>query len=96
MQGEVATASLEGEIDHHRAQSLRKELDERIRRARPKRLRLDLGGVSFMDSSGLGLIMGRCALMQQMGGELTLCRPSAAVLRMVRLSGMERMVKIEN
>jgi stage II sporulation protein AA (anti-sigma F factor antagonist) len=96
VQGRVATAALEGEIDHHSAQDIRRELDDRIRRARPGVLRLDLSGVTFMDSSGLGLIMGRCALMQQMGGELVLFRPTAAVLRMVMLSGMDRMLKIEN
>ena len=95
MQGTAATARLCGEIDHHSAVSIRQELDACICRSRPSVLRMDLSGVNFMDSSGLGLIMGRCALMQRMGGELILCRPTAAVLRMVRMAGMERLVKIE-
>ena len=96
MQGDIGMASVEGEIDHHSAVNIRMELDDCIRRARPRILRLDLSGVTFMDSSGLGLIMGRCALMQQKGGELILWRPTSAVLRMAHLSGLERLVKIEN
>ena len=89
------TVRLQGEIDHHRAALLRCEIDEHIRMHRPSVMRLDASDVSFMDSSGLGLIMGRYALMQKMGGELILCEPSTTVLRMVKLSGMERIIKIE-
>ena len=91
----IATVKLKGEIDHHSASVLRRELDGLICRVRPKTLRLDLSGVDFMDSSGLGLIMGRHALMQKSGGELVLFHPSPSVLRMVRLAGMERIIKIE-
>lgn len=84
-----------GEIDHHNAAALRRSLDEYIVRVRPRVLRLDTSGVSFMDSSGLGLIMGRLALLQKSGGELILCHPSGNVLRILRLAGMDRLVKIE-
>ena len=56
---------------------------------------LKLSDVKFMDSAGLGLLMGRYALIKRMGGEMVLLSPTPAVLRIVRLAGMERMLKIE-
>ena len=95
VRGDTVTAYLRGEIDHHSASELRRELDDYISRHRPRILRLDASQVAFMDSSGLGLMMGRYALMQRMGGELILCRPTPSVLRMVSMAGMERIIKIE-
>lgn len=94
-QGEILTACLCGEIDHHSAVAMRRELDDGIDRYRPQTLRLDASSVDFMDSSGLGLIMGRCAHMKRLGGTLILCRPSEQVMRMVRMAGMERILTIE-
>ena len=83
-----------GEIDHHSAVSVRTEVDEQITAHRPKRVLLELSRVDFMDSSGLGLIMGRYALMQRYGGTLAVLDPSAAVLRIITLAGMDRMISV--
>ena len=61
------TAYLKGEIDHHNAGALRSCIDEAIGRAFPEMLCLDFAKVSFMDSSGIGLIMGRYRMMQEIG-----------------------------
>lgn len=87
---------LGGEIDHHSAVCVRGDIDRLIFESRPKRLVLDLSQVSFMDSSGLGLIMGRYSLIKELGGSLILRSPSEAVTRMLSLAGMDRMVRIEN
>lgn len=87
--------SLSGEIDHHNAVFLRTGIDKLIREKRPKKIVLDLSAIRFMDSSGLGLIMGRFQLVQRLGGELILRNPNEAVLRICRLVGMERIIKIE-
>ena len=73
--GEVLVAYLSGEIDHHTAQMLR-----------PRVLVLDFGGVSFMDSSGVGLILGRQRRMMQLEGKLVVQHPPAAVERMLQLA----------
>ena len=52
-------AYLSGEIDHHAAQSLRREIDAQVDDRLPELLTLDFSGVTFMDSSGVGLILGR-------------------------------------
>ena len=87
-------AALWGDIDHHRAAKLRTQLDELICRERPRRLYLDLSGIDFMDSSGLGLIMGRYTLLGRLGGRLIIEHPSAAARRMITLAAMERVIEI--
>lgn len=89
-------ARLPCEIDHHSATRVRRTLDEAICAHRPHILYIDASGVEFMDSSGLGLLMGRLALMKKLQGELVLSCPSASVLRMVRMAGMERIIRIES
>ena len=86
--------SVRGEIDHHTAAAIRTGMDALLFARRPARLVLDLSAVTFMDSSGLGLIMGRFALVRQYGGTLSVLDPSQAVMRMIRLAGMDRMVSI--
>jgi len=91
----VMRVRLPGEIDHHSAVRVRRLIDEAVCFHRPTELRLDACEVAFMDSSGLGLLMGRLALMRKLGGRLVLCHPTASVMRIVRLAGMERMIAIE-
>jgi stage II sporulation protein AA (anti-sigma F factor antagonist) len=88
--------TLYGEIDHHSAVGLREDLDALILRERPLRLVLDLSRIEFMDSAGLGLLMGRYRLMRELGGEMAVDRPNERILKILRLSGMERFFEIED
>lgn len=85
---------LSGEIDHHSAVSLREELDELILRERPLRLVLGLSKIEFMDSAGLGLLMGRYRLLRELGGTLVIAEPNERVMKILRLCGMERFFEI--
>jgi len=82
---------LGGELDHHAARSLREQIDTAVERAKPEKLRLDFRDVGFMDSSGIGLIMGRYRLMQLMGGSLVICGMSERIETMMRLAGLEKL-----
>ena len=93
--GEVVELLLYGEIDHHRAVALRSEIDRLLTDKHPEKAIMDLSGIDFMDSSGLGLIMGRYALMQRLGGTLTLRNPNPRVVKIFELAGLGRMVEIE-
>ncbi len=86
---------LDGEIDHHSSNALRAEVDAAIYAHLPRTLVLDFGAVSFMDSSGIGLIMGRYKIMQPLGGEIILANPAPHISRVLRLAGMERLACIE-
>ena len=87
-------ACLTGEIDHHSAASMRSEIDRRIRQDKPSVLYLDFSGVTFMDSSGVGLVMGRYRQIQPYGGVLELGGMSPAVKRIMYLSGIESIAAV--
>ena len=88
--------SLDGEIDHHAAKEVREAIDRMIVDARPKVLCLELGGIDFMDSSGLGLVLGRYKRMTQSGGRMLLRNPSARTEKLLRMAGVDKLVKIES
>lgn len=91
----VLEVRLHGEIDHHTAVSVRTGIDEMICLQKPRKTVLDLSEIDFMDSSGLGLIMGRYALMQRIGGELSVKNLSERVMKIFELAGLGRIIKIE-
>lgn len=93
--GDELIISLSGEIDHHSAVRVRNEIDGHIMEMRPARAVIELSMIDFMDSSGLGLIMGRYAKMQSIGGELILRDPNERLVRIFKLAGLERIVEIE-
>ena len=92
--GDALKIKLRGELDHHSAVAIRTQIDDMIRTTRPQRLDIDMSVIDFMDSSGLGLIMGRYAVMKDMGGELCVTDPSPRVQKIMTLAGMERIVNI--
>ncbi len=89
-------AALSGEIDHHAATPMRLEIDEKIDTYEPKTLILDFGAVTFMDSAGIGLILGRYRQMEARGGSLVIQNPPPHIRRVLRISGMERIAEIQN
>ncbi len=93
--GSILSIHIRGEIDHHTAAGIRQGIDATLFEKRPQKLILDLSAVSFMDSSGLGLIMGRYSVMKELGGEMTVWNPSRETRSILTLAGMERLVKIE-
>lgn len=90
----AAIAVLTGEIDHHTARELRSELDKFVITMQPDILIIDFSSITFMDSSGIGLIIGRYKLMKECGGRLEIKSPQPYIRRVLKLSGIERIVKI--
>lgn len=90
------TAYLAGEIDHHCAKGIREEIDDAAQRVRPDELILDFKDVTFMDSSGIGLVMGRYSLMQELGGEVRVVNLSSHIKKVMKLAGLDRLAIIEN
>ncbi len=86
---------LEGEIDHHSASLIRVSIDEAIVHKKPSVLVLDFGAVSFMDSSGIGLVMGRYKLMKQVSGRIRVENLSAGAYKVMKLAGLERLGEIK-
>ena len=82
------TAIIEGDIDHHTAKNIRESIDTAVEEKNPLTLKLDFGGVQFMDSSGIGLIMGRYRLMKLLNGNLELINLPEHINRLISLSGL--------
>ena len=84
----AVTARLSGEIDHHIAPGLRAQIDSKCESLRPSRLILDFGGVSFTDSSGIGLVMGRYRMISLLGGKLEVINVPENMKKIFILSGL--------
>ena len=90
-ENDVVTALIDGEIDHHSAKEIREGVDSAVFRMNPKVLRLDFSGVGFMDSSGIGLIMGRYRLMSESGGTIEVINVPRGMDKMMRMAGLGRL-----
>ncbi len=91
----VITAFLEGEIDHHSASVIRYEIDAAVEKVNPEVLILDFKDVTFMDSSGIGLVMGRYKIMKPIGGELHVSNTSPHIYKVMKLAGLDRLAKMD-
>ena len=87
---DALVAHIKCEIDHHTAKKIREEIDVRLLGELPAVLVLDFSEVSFMDSSGLGLILGRCERADSFGGRVRIVGLSASLYKLVRICGIER------
>ncbi len=94
-QDEILCCRLSGEIDHHTALPCRLHIDEKIENCRPKTVVLDFSDVTFMDSSGIGLVMGRYKILSELGGDLEVTGLSSNLYKVMRLAGLDRIAIIK-
>lgn len=90
--GERLLVGLDGELDHFCAQSVRRELDSLLQDPTIRQLILDFSGLTFMDSSGIGVILGRYRLLRERGGAVAVIHMNAHVSRIFHMSGMDRVI----
>ena len=90
--GNRVTAAITGDIDHHAARGLREELDDVISRSRPELLIIDMENVGFMDSSGIGLILGRMRAVRANGGELLIKNARRDIAEVIKISGLSQLI----
>lgn len=84
-----------GEIDHHSAAPLRERMDHLLYRYRPQACCIDLVKTAFMDSAGLGLLMGRYTVAASLGTSFSVKNASAQIIKIIALSGLDRLIPIE-
>ncbi len=92
---ESATAFIKGDIDHHTAKDIREQIDAYAQNNQIKLLKLDFSQVQFMDSSGIGLIMGRFKMMQMLKGKVTVINVPSHLKRLIKISGLLALGVIE-
>ena len=95
LQDRQLTVVLAGEIDHHTARQIMQTLAAKVDHYLPIQCILDYKDVTFMDSSGVAIVIFMLRRMRELGGDVTVRDPAPCVDRMLRLTGFDRRVKIE-
>lgn len=91
----AATVVIAGELDHCAAPQIRRQLDEILGDPCVTRLVLDLENLTFMDSSGIGVLLGRLRILQTRGGSMCVRGMKPAVEKLFRLSGLHQVIGVE-
>ncbi len=86
---------MEEEIDEYSVQNIKRRMDNEIQRYMPKEVIFDFSNVSFMDSAGIGLVIGRYKLIDMIGGELRVANVSSQIQKIFEMSGLLRLIPIE-
>jgi len=93
--GKTAVIALAGEIDHHGAKNAMLEIGGIINDNMPMQLELDFGGVSFMDSSGLAIIVTAYRRLREYGGRLTLTHVPDQAYRVISATGLQQLLEVQ-
>lgn len=92
---DVLLLRLSGELDHHSADLLREEATKAIETYQIRHIVMNLEQLDFMDSSGLGVILGRYKQIKQNHGEMVVCAISPAIQRLFDMSGLFKIIRLE-
>ncbi|MBQ9939922.1 MAG: STAS domain-containing protein [Clostridia bacterium] len=92
----IITVAISGDIDHHVAKEIRTQIDLEIDKSPLQCLEMDMSKCDFMDSSGLGLIMGRLRKCSQYKSDFKLINPAPKTMHILRMAGVDKLIKIEN
>ena len=84
------------EIDDFSVQKIRRRADYEIERYMPKKVIFDFNSVTFMDSAGIGLIIGRYKFAKMLGGTVELANLTNSIKRIFEMSGILRLIPITN
>ena len=90
------TAALSGEIDHHGARTMMTELDQTIAERLPAHLILDMSGVTFMDSSGIAVLLRALRQMDHIGGSLRVTAIPTQARRVLDAAGVGRLITLDD
>ncbi len=91
---QVLIVRLSGELDHHTAEKLKQQMEDKILKGHVQNIVLSLENLHFMDSSGLGVILGRYKQITSRGGEMVVCSINPLIYRLFELSGLFKIIKI--
>lgn len=94
-EGATLSVAVPREVDHFFADGIREEIDRRLQTEEISVLEFDFGRTEFMDSSGIGLLMGRYRLMHALGGTVRAVHAGERIYRILMLSGIHKIIQIE-
>ena len=93
--GKVLTLKITEEIDEHTTEKLRRKIDNEITRFVPRKVVFDFSNVSFMDSAGIGMLIGRYKTIKILGGELEIVNVTRQVRKLFEISGIVKIIPIK-
>lgn len=82
------------EIDHHTTEKIRRKADYEIERYMPRKVIFDFSHVDFMDSAGIGMVLGRYKMMKMLGGTVEMKNVSPMLKKIFEMSGLTKICKI--
>ncbi len=94
VQENCLTIYLPGDVDHHQAEEIRQEADRLIERNHIRYVIFDFAGTNFMDSSGIGVIMGRYRKVYMLGGEVWAVHVNERMKKILIMSGVTKIMQI--
>jgi stage II sporulation protein AA (anti-sigma F factor antagonist) len=92
--GSTLIAVFSGELDHHFAEYARNKIDGELLKATTRNVIFDFSGLSFMDSSGIGVIVGRYANIKKLGGRMAIICKNQKIFRILEISGILKLVQV--
>ena len=93
-QDKQLTVSLTEDIDHHSVEEIRRKIDNEITRCMPRKVIFDFGSVSFMDSAGIGMLIGRYRTVKLFGGQVEMCNVQPSIRKVLEMSGVLKLIPI--
>lgn len=85
---------VDGELDHHMAEKIRDAADRKMRSTNARNVIFDLSDMNFMDSAGIGVIMGRYKKARMLGGRTAVYGTNTQTLRIIKMSGVDKVIKV--
>ena len=83
------------EVDHHTTEKMRRKMDYEITRFMPRKVVFDFSKVSFMDSAGIGLLIGRYKLVKLLGGTTEISHCNKSVSKILEMSGILKIIPLK-
>ncbi|NCE65248.1 anti-sigma factor antagonist [Pseudoflavonifractor sp. 524-17] len=94
-EGRRMTIQISGEVDHHRAKEIMTELERAVEAGLPRQLTLDLSGVTFMDSSGIAVLLRTYRQLAGLGGAMEVAGVPPQAGKVLKAAGLERLMPLE-
>lgn len=90
----VLIFKLTEDVDQHTSEKIRRKMDNEIKRYIPRKVIFDFSNISFMDSAGIGMVLGRYKLAQMLDGELEIINVNRSMKKIFDMSGVSRIINI--
>lgn len=85
---------INGDIDHHSCEEIRSKIDKEIMLKIPKSILFDMENVGFMDSSGIGVLIGRYKSIANNGGKAGMLNIKPPIMRLCEICGLQKIIQI--